>query len=177
LGFRPNRQLDIHAIEVKTAEKGMLTLDFRPQMAKTLMSVAGPGDPVEVGYAVNPADEGGGYRLYRVRNLRTGKEVALDKLPPPPDIPPDRNAEHFMIDLPTLVSDEYGEVVGIRSGSNVVHLKSALVDDILPQLKNAGQPGLSAVGRDDQLGLVNADHDKVYIVLSITIDDKTYLVR
>lgn len=177
LGFKSNSQLDIDALQLKTADAGELTIGFKPHAAAALMRVTAPGDTVEVGYHLQ-RDEGGiSYRLRIVRNRRTGKEVAPDKLPAPPAIPPGRSAEYFLVRQPSFVLDEYGAVVGVRSGSKIFQLKPALVYGILPLLKNARQLGLSAVWRDDKFGFVNAEHDSVYIVLSITMDNKTFLVR
>lgn len=177
LGFKPNSQLDIDALLLKTADAGELTIGFKPHTAAALMRVTAPGDSVEVGYSLQLEEVGNSYRLRLVRNQRTGKEVAPDKLPAPSAVPPDRSAEYFLVRQPSFVLDEFGGVAGLWSGSKMFQLKPGLVYGILPLLKNAQQLGLSAVWRDDRFGFVNAVHDSVYIVLSITMDNKTFLVR
>ncbi len=176
-GFKSNPHLDVNAIQLQTGPSGMLTIDFLPHTAQAVMGITAPGDSVKVNYDAHANDEVVGYRLRRIRNQGSGKEVALDELPPPPDIPPNHAAEYFSIHNPNLILDEYGGIVAIRSGRLLFHFKPGLVDDLLPLIKTASQLGLSAVWRDDHFGFVNVNHDKVYIVLSVTIDNKTFLVR
>jgi hypothetical protein len=177
LGFKYNPHLDVNAIQVMVAQAGLLTIDFRPHTAQTVMGLAAVNDSVEVAYMSHPNDEVVGYVLVRIKNARTGKESELNELPPPPDVPQNHSAEHFTIHDPSLILDQYGGIVAIRSQHLLFHFKPGLVDDILALIKNAHEIGLSAVWRDDQAGFVNVDHDKVYVVLSVTIDNKTFLVR
>ena len=176
-GFKCNPHFDINSIQVKTDRAGTLTIDFRPHTARTVMDLAALNDSVEVTYASHPNDEVVGYELAHIKNERTGKEVMLDELPPPPDVPPNHSAEYFTIRNPDLITDQYGGIVAIRSGHLLFHFKPGLVDDILPMIKTAREIGLSAVWRDDHFGFVNVNGDKVYVVLSVTIDNKTFLVR
>jgi hypothetical protein len=177
VGFKDNPHLDYDAIQVNAGEAGMLTIDFRPHTARPVMDLAAVKDSVEVTYGTHPNDEAVGYVLVRVKNERTGKEVVLDELPPPPDVPPNHSAEFFTILNPELITDQYGGIVAIRNGHLLFHFKPGLVDDILPLIKTSRELGLSAVWRDDHFGFVNVDGDKVYVVLSVTIDNKTFLVR
>jgi len=177
VGFRYNPHLDYNAIQIKAGQAGMLTIDFRPHTGRAVMNVAALNDSVAVSYLTHPNDEVVGYMLVSVKNERRGKEVVLDELPPPPDIPPNHSAEYFTIRSPHLITDEYGGIVAIRNGSLLFHFKPGLVDNILPMLKTAKEVGLSAVWRDDHFGFVNVNGDKVYVVLSVTIDNKTFLVR
>jgi hypothetical protein len=176
-GFTSNPHLDYNAIQVKTAQAGMLTIEFRPHTAAPVMDVAKVNDSVEVNYIPHPSDEVVGYELVSIRHGRTGKELVMDELPPPPDVPPNHSAEFFTIRSPGLIMDKYGGIVAIRSGHSLFHFKPGLVDDILPLMKTAKEISLSAVWRDDNFGFVNVNHDKVYVVLSVTIDNKTFLVR
>jgi len=176
-GFKYNPHLDINSIQVKADRAGSLTIDFRPHTARTVMGLAAVNDTVEVTYASLPNDEVVGYEMVDIKNERTGKEVVLDELPPPPDVPPNHSAEYFTIRSPELITDQYGGIVAIRSGHLLFHFKPGLVDDILPMIKTAREIGLSAVWRDDHFGFVNVNGDKVYVVLSVTIDNKTFLVR
>jgi hypothetical protein len=81
------------------------------------------------------------------------------------------------VDNPQLLTDPYGGIDGIRKGNELFHFKPGLVDDIAGLMKSAKTITLSAVRRSEDFGFVNIDHDKVYIVLSLTIDHKTFLVR
>lgn len=176
-GFGSNPHQDVNAIVIQIARSGVLTIDFRPHTAQAVIAVAAPGDSVVVEYSTNPNDEVVGYRLRRIKNIRNGKEAVLDALPPPPDIPPNHSAEYFTIHQPNLVLDHYGGIVAIKSGQLLFHFKPGLVDDILPIIKTSEALGLTAVWRDDHFGFVNVNRDKVYIVLSVTIGNKTFLVR
>lgn len=176
-GYSNNAHLDVNAIRIRTANEGELTIDFRPHTAKMVLSHAAIGDSVEISSGSKPNDEYVVYQLHRIRNLRTGEEADLDALPPPPDIPVNYTAENFTLAHPQLLTDPYGGIDGIRSGDLLFHFKPGLVDDISGLIKSAGSIVVSAVRRSDDFGFVNVHHDKVYIVLSVTIDHKTFLVR
>jgi hypothetical protein len=177
LGFKYNPHLDYNAVQIKADQAGLLTIDFRPHTAHAVMDLAAANDSVEVTYMSHPNDEVVGYELVSIKNQRTGKQLVLDDLPPPPDVPPDHSAEYYTIRNPNLITDQYGGIVAIRDEHLLFHFKPGLVDDILPLIKTAREVGLSAVWRGDQFGFVNVYHDKVYVVLSVTIDNKTFLVR
>ena len=177
LGYKYNAHLDINSIQLKTIDEGVITIDFRPHTAKTVMDHAAPGDSVEVFTGTRPNDEDIVYQLHRIRNLRTGQEADLDALPPPPDVPPNYTAENFIIDHPTILTDPYGGIDAIRDGNRLFHFRPGLVDDISGLIKSAPSITLSAVRRSEDFGFVNINKDKVYIVLSVSIDHKTYLVR
>jgi hypothetical protein len=177
VGFKYNPHFDYNAIQIRTGEAGILTIDFRPHTARQVIDLATVNDSVDIAYMTQPNDEVVGYVLVSIKNERTGKEVVLDELHPPPDIPPNHSAEYFSIRHPDLIIDQYGGIVAIRDGHLLFHFKPGLVDDILPLIKTAREVGLSAVWRDDHFGFVNVNGDKVYVVLSVTIDNKTFLVR
>jgi hypothetical protein len=177
VGYRYNAHLDVNAIQLKTAKEGLITVDFRPHTAHTVMDHAPVGDSVEILTGSHPTDEYIVYQLHRIKNLRTQQEADLDALPPPPDVPPNFTAENFTVDNPQLLTDPYGGIDGIRKGNELFHFKPGLVDDIAGLMKSAKTITLSAVRRSEDFGFVNIDHDKVYIVLSLTIDHKTFLVR
>ena len=177
MGFRNNPHLDVNALQVRVVRSGVLAMAFRPHTAQAVMTIAAVNDSVQVEYTSNPNDEVVGYRLKRITNLRTGRSVTPDELPPPPDVPANHPAEFFTVKQPELITDEYGGIVAIRSDHLLFHFKPGLVDEILPLIRTAGTVGLSAVWRDDHFGFVNVDNDKVYVVLSVTIDNKTFLVR
>jgi hypothetical protein len=177
LGYRYNAHLDVNAIQLKTAQEGVITADFRPHTAQIVMDHAPVGDSVEVVTGSQPNDESIVYQLHRIKNLRTQQEADLDALAPPPDVPPNYTAENFTIDTPQLLTDPYGGIDGIRNGHLLFHFKPGLVDDIAGLIKSARTITLSAVRRSEDFGSVNINHDKVYIVLSLTIDHKTFLVR
>jgi len=177
IGYRYNAHLDVNAIQLQTSKEGVISFDFRPHTARTVMLHAAKGDSVEVVTGINPNDEYIVYQLHRIRNLRTGQQADLDALPPPPDVPPDVTAEDYSLDDPQLLTDPYGGIDAIREGNLLFHFKPGLVDDIAGIIKSAKHITMSAVRRGEDLGFVNINHDKVYIVLSITIDHKTFLVR
>jgi len=177
LGYKNNAHLDVNAIQLKTIKEGIITLDFRPHTARTVMDHAPVGDSVEIVTGSHPNDEYIIYQLHRIKNLRTREEADLDALPPPPDVPPNYTAENFTLDNSQLLTDPYGGIDGIRNGNLLFHFKPGLVDDIAGLIKSAKIITLSAVRRSEDFGFVNISHDKVYIVLSLTIDHKTFLVR
>jgi hypothetical protein len=177
LGYTHNAHLDVNAIQLKTAGEGVITVDFRPHTAKTVMEHARVGDSVEIFSGARPNDEYIVYELHRIKNLRTGQEADLDTLPPPPDVPPDYTVENFTVDHPRLLTDPYGGIDAIKDGNRLFHFKPGLVDDIAGLIKSAPSITLSAVRRSEDFGFVNIDQDEVYIVLSLSIDHKTYLVR
>jgi hypothetical protein len=176
-GYRNNAHLDVNAIQIKTLKEGVITIDFRPHTAQTVMDHAPIGDSVEVVTGSHPNDENIVYQLHRIKNLRTHQEANLDALPPPPDVPPNYTAEDFTLNNPKLLTDPYGGIDGIRNGDQLFHFKPGLVDDIAGLIKSARIITLSAVRRSEDFGFVNINHDKVYIVLSLSIDHKTFLVR
>jgi hypothetical protein len=177
VSYRYNAHLDVNAIQLKTGKEGVITIDFRPHTARTVMDHAPVGDSIEVLTGAHPNDEYIVYQLHRIKNLRTREEADLDALPPPPDVPPNYTAEDFALDNPRLLTDPYGGIDGIRNGDQLFHFKPGLVDDIAGLIKSAKTITLSAVRRSEDFGFVNINHDKVYIVLSLTIDHKTFLVR
>ena len=177
LGYKYNAHLDVNSVQLKTTNEGVITVEFRPHTAKIVMNNAAIGDSVEVFIGTRPNDEYIVYQLHRIRNLRSRQEADLDALPPPPDVPPNYTAENFSIDHPHLLTDPYGGIDAILDGNNLFHFKPGLVDDISGVIKSASSITLSAVRRSEDFGFVNINKDKVYIVLSVSIDHKTYLVR
>jgi len=175
--YHYNAHLDINAIQLKTASEGVITVDFRPHTAQTVLEYAPVGDSVEITTTSRPNDEYIDYQLHHILNLRTHRQVDLDSLPPPPDIPPGYAAENFTIPHPRLFTDPYGGIDAIQDGNLLFHFKPGLVDNISGLIKSADTITLSAVRRSDDFGFVNIHHDKVYIVLTLTIDNKTFLVR
>ncbi len=143
------------------------------------MDHAPVGDSVEVLTGSRPNDEYVVYQLHRIKNLRTHNEADLDALPPPPDVPPNYTAEDFTVDNPQLLTDPYGGIDGIRDGNLLFHFKPGLVDDIAGLIKSLAQDHYASApyAEAKDFGFVNINHDKVYIVLSVTIDHKTFLVR
>lgn len=176
IGYEVNQHLDINGLQIKTQNAGVLTIDFRPHTAKTIMKIGPIGQPVTVKYNLHPNDETIGYQLKFIQNKRTGISQVLEDLPPPPDIPNHEN-ENFTLDDPQLITDGYRGIAAIRKGKMLFHFKPGLVDDIAPLIKSSHHFNLMAVRRNDNLGFVNINHDSVYIVLSITMDNKTFLVR
>ncbi|HTJ13655.1 MAG TPA: hypothetical protein VL547_16580 [Dinghuibacter sp.] len=168
-GFTANAHLDINAVELRVPGGAVSELDFYPHNASAVIAGAGPGDSVRVTFAE--------HRLHSLRNLQSGREIAVDQWATPMDIPPNRRAEYFTIQHPDIVLNPKGNIVALRSGRRLFHFKAGSVDDLRPFFKNSPQLGLSAVWRDDQFGFVNINHDTVYVVLSVTADSKTFLVR
>lgn len=177
LGYKNNAHLDVDAIQLKTTQDGIITVDFRPHTAKAVMDHAPVGDSVRIFTSSKPNDEYIVYELHRIENLRTRQTADLDALPPPPDVPPNYTAENFTVDHPQLLTDPYGGIDAIREGNLLFHFKPGLVDDISGLIKSAQTITLSCVRRSEDFGFVNINHDKVYIVLSVTVDNKTFLVR
>ena len=176
-GYKYNTHLDINALSIKTSSEGIITVDFRPHTAKAVMDAAAVNDLVEVRYSLQPNDESVGYQLHQVRNLNNGSTINADELPPPPRVPPNQSAETFFIKNPVLITDQYGGIAAIRSNHSLFHFKPGQVDDISSLIKNSHELNLLAVPRGDQSGFVNVNNDKVYIVISITINDQTFLIR
>lgn len=168
-GFTANAHLDINAVELRVPGGGVSELDFYPHNASAVIAEAGPGDSVRVTFTE--------HRLHSIRNLQSGREIAVEQWAIPMDIPPNRRAEYFTIQHPDLVINPEGNIVALRSGRRLFHFKAGSVDDLLPFFKNSSPLGLSAVWRDDHFGFVNIDHDTVYVALSVTADNKTFLVR
>jgi len=176
MNYKYNPHLDVNALQVNTINAGTIIIDFRPHTAKAVMGIGGLGQSVTVDYSMHPDDEAVGYQLKRIENNATGKSLVLENLPPPPDVP-DHAAQNFKVKNPQLITDQYGGIVALRKESLLFHFKPGLVDDIAPLIKESHSFGLMAVRRDDNLGFVNIHHDRVYIVISITLDNKTFLVR
>ncbi|MDP9080318.1 MAG: hypothetical protein M3O71_23070 [Bacteroidota bacterium] len=176
-GYKYNTHLDINAIQINTGPAGSITIEFRPHTAKAVMGVAGLNDPVEINYSSQPNDESVGYQLHRITNTRSKDSVDIDELPPPPRVPPDQSPENFVIKDPALITDQYGGIAAIKSKHQLFHFKPGQVDDISALIKTSRDLKLLAVLRDGQSGFVNAEQDKVYIVISITINNQTFLIR
>ncbi|WP_412465963.1 hypothetical protein [Pedobacter sp. KLB.chiD] len=174
--YKNNPHLDINALELKTEKAGLITVDFRPHTAARVTKIGTLGGLVTVTYGLNPSDEVVGYQLTAIKNNRTGISQILDDLPPPPDVP-NHQTEKFKLKEPVLITDHYGGVVALKKNDLLFHFKPGLVDDIAPLIKKSDTFYLVAVRRQDDQGFININHDKVYIVLSITIDNKTFLVR
>lgn len=174
--YRNNPHLDINALELKTEMAGVITIDFRPHTAAWVTKIGAIGEPVTVTYGLNPSDEVVGYQLIAIKNNKTGISQTLDNLPPPPDVP-NHQTEEFNLEQPVLITDQYGGIVALRKNNLLFHFKPGLVDDIAHLIKESNTFHLEAVRRQDDQGFININHDKVYIVLRITIDNKTFLVR
>ena len=174
--YKNNPHLDINALELKTKTAGMMTIDFRPHTAEAVKKIGITGQLVTITYSLHPNDEIVGYQLMAIKNNKTGLSQVLENLPPPPDIP-DHETESFKLNKPLIITDQYGGIVALKQQQLLFHFKPGLVDNIAPLIKLSQQLNLVAVRRPDNLGFVNVNHDKVYIVLSITMDNKTFLVR
>lgn len=174
--YKNNPHLDVNALELKTQTSGTVTIDFRPHTAEAVTRIGALGQTVTVTYSLHPNDEVVGYQLMAIENNRSGIKQILKDLPPPPDVP-NHQTQNFALDKPVLITDQYGGIVALRKNNLLFHFKPGLVDDIAPLIKENTQFNLVAVRRPDDQGFINVDHDKVYIVLSITIDNKTFLVR
>ncbi|WP_293744131.1 hypothetical protein [uncultured Pedobacter sp.] len=174
--YKSNPHLDINALELKTEKAGLITIDFRPHTAAWVTKIGAIGEPVTVTYALNPSDEVVGYQLLAIRNNRTGISQILDDLPPPPDVP-NQQIEKFNPEKPAIITDQYGGIVALRKNNLLFHFKPGLVDDIADLIKENNTFNLEAVRRQDDQGFININHDKVYVVLRITIGNKTFLVR
>jgi len=174
--YKNNPHLDINALELKTEKAGLITIDFRPHTAARVIKIGTIGEEIEATYALNPSDEVVGYQLLAIRNDRTGISQVLDDLPPPPDVP-NQQIEKFNLEKPAIITDQYGGIVALRKNNLLFHFKPGLVDDIAYLIKESNTFNLEAVRRQDDQGFININHDKVYIVLRVTIDNKTFLVR
>lgn len=175
-GYKNNPHLDINALQLKTKMAGLITIDFRPHTAALVTRIGAIGELVTVTYGLNPSDELVGYQLIAIKNNKTGMSQILDDVPPPPDVP-NHQTEKFELVQPILITDQYGGIVAMKKNNILFHFKPGLVDDIAPLIKKSSTFHLIAVRRQDDQGFININHDKVYIVLSITIDNKTFLVR
>lgn len=176
IAYKNNPHLDMNALELKTKTSGIMAIEFRPHTAEAVKRIGAPGQSVTVTYGLHPNDEVVGYQLMAIENEKSGLKQVLKDLPPPPDVP-NHQTENFKLDKPILITDQYGGVVALRKNNLLFHFKPGLVDDIAPLIKESTQFSLVAVRRPDDQGFINVYHDKVYIVLSITIDNKTFLVR
>lgn len=175
-GYKYNAHLDVNALELKTKTEGTITVEFPPHTAKMVMATGTIGQQVELAITSRPNDEQVGYRLMSIKNITSGKKFNTRDLPPPPDVP-GQLIESFKLVSPIVITDSYGGIVALRKNDLFFHFKPGLVDDIAGLIKSTRQFGLQAVRRNDDLGFINVRHDKVYIVLSLNIDNKTFLVR
>lgn len=176
LAYQCNAHYDVNALQLKTDDDGVIVVDFLPHTAQAVMQTAAVGNLVELEIGKRPDDEQVGYQLVSIRNIKSGAEFRGFNLPPPPDVP-NHITENFNIENPSVMTDKYGGIVALKKNDLLFHFKPGLVDDIAGLIKSANKFGIQAVKRDDNLGFVNIQHDKVYIVLSLTIDNKTFLVR
>ncbi len=175
VGYSHNVHLDINGLQLKTAKQGTLTFAFRPHTARAVTSVAAIKDTVEVYYSSLPNDEEIFYRLHKIKHAR--KRVDVDHLPPPPRIPPGRYVQTFTLDRPVIVTDGYGGVAALQGEGKIFHFKPEQVEGIQALIKNGHSFTLQAVQRGEEQGFINSHHDDVYIVISITIDNKTFMIR
>lgn len=176
-GFGNNVHLDINSLQLDKSGEGKLLFEFRPHTAQAVWSVARPGDSVVLAYDTRPNDEAIVYQLHRIRNLRTQHEADLDRLPPPPRIPPGQRAQTFEVGPPQVITDSYGGVAALQSSGKLFHFKPEQVEDIQGLIKQGRHFTLMAVRRGDDQGFINIHHDQVYLVISITIDSKTFIIR
>ena len=176
LAYQYNAHLDVNALQLKTADKGVLTVEFLPHTAQAVMQQGPVGAAVDLEITSRPNDEAVVYRLVSIKNRKNATKFIMQDLPPPPDVP-GHSIENFNLEKPDVIIDNYGGIVALRKGDLFFHFKPGLVDDISGLIKSAHRFGIQAVRRDDDLGFINVKHDKVYIVLSLTIDNKTFLVR
>ncbi|QEM10007.1 hypothetical protein [Mucilaginibacter rubeus] len=174
--YKNNPHLDVNALELKTKTSGTVTIDFRPHTAEAVTRIGTLGQTVTLTYSLHPNDEVVGYQLMAIENKRSGIKQILKDLPPPPDVP-NHQTQNFTLDKPVLITDQYGGIVALHKNDLLFHFKPGLVDDIAPLIKENNHFDLVAVRRPDDQGFINVNHDKVYIVLSITINNKTFLVR
>lgn len=176
IAYKYNPHLDVNAVQIRTPTAGIITIEFRPHTAEATMEIGPVGQQVYVTYSLHPNDEVIGYQLVSIENKQSSSRQVLKDLPPPPDIP-NHQTRNFRLDRPILITDIYGGIVALRKGNMLFHFKPGLVDDIAPLIKSGHHFNLMAVRRNEGQGFVNVNHDQVYIVLSITVDDKTFLVR
>lgn len=176
-GYTNNVHLDINGVKLQKDGDGILTFEFRPHTASAVLSAAKPGDEVEISYNTQPNDEAIVYQLHRIKNTRTGKNIDIDQLSPPPRIPEGQQSSLFQLQNPTIITDGYGGVAALQSPGKLFHFKPEQVEDIQSLIKTGHNFKLLAVKRGDDQGFVNIHHDQVYIVISITIDNKTFMIR
>jgi|GEM_PF-2859193 len=175
-GYKNNPHLDINSMELQTKTAGEMRVDFRPHTAAAVTGIGAVGQSVTITYGLHPNDEVVGYHLIAIKNDKTAESQILDDLPPPPDVP-NHQTENFKLDKPVLITDHYGGIVALKKNKLLFHFKPGLVDYIAPMIKVSTRFDMVAVRRPDDQGFINVEHDKVYIVLSITMDNKTFLVR
>lgn len=176
-GYQHNVHLDINGIQLQKEGDGVLTFEFRPHTANAILSVAKTGDWVEIAYNTQPNDEEIVYRLHEIKQLHSGNRVNVDQLPPPPRIPPGQQAQLFQTQNPTVITDGYGGIAALQTTGKLFHFKPEQVEDIQSIIKNGHNFSLLAVKRSDDQGFINIHHDQVYIVISVTIDNKTFMIR
>lgn len=176
ISYKYNAHFDINSLQLQTKTDGLISVDFLPHTATKVMQTGAVGQMVKLEITSRPNDEQVGYRLVSIKNAATDSTFVMNELPPPPDVP-GQLIENFNIANPVLVTDNYGGIVALRKGDLFFHFKPGLVDDIAGQIKASKLFGIQAVRRGDQLGFVNVKHDRVYIVLSLHINNKTFLVR
>lgn len=174
--YNSNPHLDVNSLQLKTTDGETTVVEFFPHTAQAVMQAAPIAAPVELAITTRPNDEAVVYRLVSIKNLNSGAEVVMRNLPPPPEVP-GYNIENFNLKNPDVVTNNNGNIVALRKGDLFFHFKPRAVDDISGLIKSYHDFSLQAVRRGDHLGFVNIKHDKVYIVLSITINNNTFLVR
>lgn len=176
-GYVHNIHLDVNGVQIQKAGEGLLTFEFRPHTASAVLAVAKTGEKIEIGYNTRPNDEAIVYQLHKVKNLSDGISVDVDQLPPPPRIPQGQQAQLFNIRDPQVITDNYGGVAALQAQGKLFHFKPEMVQDIQALIKNGHSFSLLSVKRGDDQGFINIHHDDVYIVISITIDNKTFTIR
>lgn len=176
-GFVQNVHRDINGLKIETASRGALTFEFRPHTASAVLSAGHLEDSVQLEYFTQPNDESITYRLKKIKNLRSGEVTDIDNLPPPPRIPTNQTVQTFDLNAPEIVTDPYGGIAALRYEHKLFHFKPEQVEDIQSLIKLGRVFVLQAVRRGDDQGFVNADQNEVYIVISITIDNKTFMIR
>jgi hypothetical protein len=176
-GYVHNIHLDVNGVEIQKRGEGLLTFEFRPHTASAILAVAKAGSNVEIDYNTLPNDEAIVYQLHRIKNSDDGDMIDVDQLPPPPRIPPGVQAQTFIITNPQIITDNYGGVAALQAPGRLFHFKPEMVQDIQAMIKKGHNFGLLAVKRGDDQGFINIHHDQVFIVISITIDNKTFMIR
>jgi len=175
-GFQYNAHLDVNSVQLKKEGAGILNFEFKPHTAGAVLSVTKKGNLVKIGYSTQPNDEAIVYHLHTIKDISSGNEIDVDRLPPPPRIPPGKPAQTFNIINPRVITDSYGGVDALQAPGKLFHFRPEQVEDIQSLIKNGHNFTLLAVARGEQ-GFININHDEVFLVISITIDNKTFTIR
>lgn len=170
--FKANKHGDIDSLELVSTE-GPLNIKFPAHMAKKLMDSIRPEEHVDLVYhdEKDNRDKGDKPKLKLDSVLREGKPD-LEIMHTHPQKPDHEVTEKLTFDNFELIKGKKGELTGIKSGNNLVHIHKK--DEALSEMiSDHDHLQIEAVKRTDP-GFVNEKGDNVFHFSKIRIGDKDY---